>query len=275
MKKWIPAITLLIILLFGGRVNAEGKKYEVHFLDIGQSDCILIKGEDKNYLIDTGLPRTADQVLDYLNKQHISKIDDIIITHYHDDHYGGLEKIIKNKTVSRIILPRHQRKYRELIFSYLQNKNVKVEYISPDYFIKGNNIDLKVLVPNNEDRVIENNNGIVLFGIIEGLKYAFMADVEKEREKELLNYKDIFNCDIVKAAHHGLDTSSTEELVKAVDAKIVVITCDGSESPNDVVIDRFSNNKAAILRTDKHGNIIVKRGAQDKSVEILMNKMVK
>lgn len=274
MKKLITSIILFIILISNGKINAEALKAEVHFIDIGQSDCILIKGE-KNYLIDTGLPSTDQKVVDYLNSQGIDRIEDIIITHFHDDHYGGLQKILSTKEVKKVILPRHQPKYREYIFSYLRDKKVEVDYINSDYSIKEKNIYLKVMLPEQEDMNIENNNGTVLYGVIDNLKYAFMADTEKAREKSILENKQIFNCDIMKVGHHGLDTSTTEELVKAVNPRLAVITCDGDESPSDVVINRFINNKTQVLRTDKLGSVIVKRGNKDKEVEIVANKMIK
>lgn len=275
MRKWIPVITLLVILMLGSRISAKEGKYQVHFIDIGQSDCILIKGESENYLIDTGMPYTYDKVLKYLNFQGVEKINDIVITHYHDDHYGGLKELINEKKVDRIMLPNHKSTDRDILFSYLQDRDIKFEYITENYGIKGDSIDLKALLPKKEDKDIENNNCVVITGFIDGVKYAFMADVEKAREKELIKNKDIFNCDVMKVSHHGLDTSATNEFVKAVNPKITVITCDGGESPSNSVIDKLSQNGAAIFRTDMHGNIIIKGHPDDKAVEITTNKMIK
>jgi beta-lactamase superfamily II metal-dependent hydrolase len=132
-----------------------------------------------------------------------------------------------------------------------------------------------VLLPKKEDKDIENNNSVVLAGFIDGVKYAFMADTEKAREKELIKNKQIANCDVIKVGHHGLDTSTTDELIKVTNPKIAVITCDGGESPNNSVVDKLSENGAAIFRTDMHGNIIIKGHPEDKAVEITTNKMIK
>lgn len=275
MRKWIPVITLLVILILGSRVSAKEGKYQVHFIDIGQSDCILIKGEKDNYLIDAGMPYTYDKVLRYLNFLGVEKINDIIITHYHDDHYGGLKELIIEKKVDRVMLPNHQSTYRDVLFSYLQDRNIKFEYITENYGIKDDGIDLKALLAKKEDKDIENNNSVVIAGYIDGVKYVFMADAEKAREKELIKNKYIFNCDVMKVGHHGLDTSTTNELVNTLNPKIAVITCDGGESPSNSVIDKLSKNGAAIFRTDMHGNIIIKGHPDDKAVEITTNKMIK
>jgi beta-lactamase superfamily II metal-dependent hydrolase len=275
MKKTLLAAIVLLSLLVGCKVNASGDKYEVHLIDTGQSDCILIKGAAKNYLIDTGFSGTSDRVLKYLRSQEVNQIEDIIITHYHDDHYGGLRDIVKNKSVkvNRVILPMHQQGFRDAIFSYLLNEKVKLSYISPDYFIKDANMKLKVMLPEKEDMMIENNNSTIVYGVIDGIKYVFMADVEKEREKAILNNPDIRNCDIIKVAHHALDTSSSEEILSVVNPRIALVSCNGVESPSKVVINRLAKNITTVLRTDKHGDIVVKRG--DKAVEITLGKVLK
>jgi len=70
--------------------------------------------------------------------------------------------------------------------------------------------------------------------------------------------KEIENCDIIKIAHHGLNTSSTKVLLKVVNAKIAIITCDGVESPNKSVIERLEKLGTSIYRTDKDGTVVVK-----------------
>jgi beta-lactamase superfamily II metal-dependent hydrolase len=275
MKRSTPLIILLFILIFGCKVNARDSSYEVHFIDTGQSDCILIKGIKRNYLIDTGFAGSYENISAYLNFHCVNKLEKIIITHYHDDHYGGLEKLVQNNLINKVILPRHQPCYRDFIFSYLKDKNIQVEYISENFVIKEDNIDLKVLLPKKEDMFIENNNGAVLYGTIDNVKYAFMSDVEKEREKELVKKKELLNSEIIKVPHHGLDTSSTEVLIKTINPKIAVVTCDGRESPSAEVVKRYETSQIAIFRTDTHGNIVIKANPENKEIEITASKVIK
>jgi competence protein ComEC len=275
MKRCILFVTFLFVLIFGCKVNARGNNYEVHFLDTGQSDCILIKGIERNYLIDTGFAGSYENISAYLNSHGVNKLEKIIVTHYHDDHYGGLEKLVQNNFVNKIILPRHQPCYRDFIFSYLKDKKIQVEYLSKNFVIKDDNIDLKVLLPQKEDMITENNNGAVLFGTIDNVKYAFMSDVEKEREKELVKKKELLNSEIIKVPHHGLDTSSTEVLIKTINPKIAVVTSDGRESPNAEVVKRYETAQIAIFRTDMHGNIVIKANPENKEIEITASKVIK
>jgi beta-lactamase superfamily II metal-dependent hydrolase len=274
MKKIILTAILLILILFNHKVYGREYKWEVHFLDIGQSDCILIKGEEKNYLIDTGLPERSSKVLEYLRKQNINNIEAIIITHYHDDHYGGLKAIIQGKKVNRVILPSHQGKFRELTFSFLKDEKVIVDYASKDLNIKAEGIELKVLMPIHEDMEIENNNSLAFVGTIDGIKYGFLADVEKERERELLDVLELKNCDILKVPHHGLETSTTESLLNHINPRAIIVTCDGKESPDKNVFERLLSSGGAVFRTDIQGNIIVKGVENNKIIEISTDKVI-
>lgn len=264
MKRKIIGLVLFILIICGKAVGAAEAKWEVHFINTGQSDCILLKGENSTYLIDTGTSYSAKKTLSYLNSLGINEIDKIIITHYHDDHFGGLKHIIENKTVKKVMLPNHQSKYKAYLYSYLKKYPVKIESINKKFKIKEKNINLKSALAKTEDNKIENNNSVVLYGTIDGLRYVFMADAEKEREQELIKNKDFKNFDIMKIGHHGLDTSTSEELLNAINPKLAIITCNGGESPSKIVIERLQSRGIAILRTDKQGTIVTKDSRENK-----------
>jgi len=255
MKK-ISVIVFFLILMINTTVYAKNETYEVHFIDTKQSDCILIKASDKNYLIDTGNYSQAQKVVEYLNKEGIKKIDSIIITHYHDDHFGGLKTILSNKKVGQVLLPDYSSRHKLYIYSVIKSKGVKIQSLNKISKLSYKKMKLKVIAPKEEDKEIVNNNSIILVGQIDGIKYGFLADCEKQEEKYLLKYKEITNCDIVKIPHHGLDTSSTKAFIKALNPKIAVITSDGVESPSDKVIERVNEQNSIIYRTDKYGSIV-------------------
>jgi len=255
MKKSLT-IVFFLVLMINTTVYAKDENYEVHFLDTKQSDCILIKASDRNYLIDTGNYSQAQKVIDYLNKEGITKIDSIVITHYHDDHFGGLKTILSKKQVGQVLLPDYSSPHKSYIHQLVKSKGVKIGSINKISNLAYKKMNLKVIAPKDEDKEIVNNNSIILVGQIDGIKYGFLADCEKEEERYLLKFKEICNCDIVKIPHHGLDTSSTKAFIKALNPKIAVITSDGVESPSEKVIKRVNEQNSIIYRTDKYGSIV-------------------
>jgi competence protein ComEC len=75
----------------------------VHFIDVGQGDAILIQLPSRNILIDGGSRNS--NVSNYLRDQGVSKLDLIIATHPHEDHIGGLIRILETFAAEEVIDP--------------------------------------------------------------------------------------------------------------------------------------------------------------------------
>ena len=79
---------------------------KVHYIDVGQADCILIQTpEGKNLLIDAGNNGDADEIITYLTNHSVSKLDIVIGTHPHADHIGGLDDVIDTFDIGSIYMP--------------------------------------------------------------------------------------------------------------------------------------------------------------------------
>ena len=89
------SLALIIAILYISFNLQESKVLEVHFIDVGQADSILIKTPDGNsILIDGGNNADGPGLLSYLKKEGIKEFMAIIATHPHEDHIGGLDTII-------------------------------------------------------------------------------------------------------------------------------------------------------------------------------------
>lgn len=76
----------------------------MHFIDVGQGDCILIEGSGESVLIDAGENDQGDEVLGYLSAAGIEDIDLAVGTHPHSDHIGGMDTVLEGITVGRLML---------------------------------------------------------------------------------------------------------------------------------------------------------------------------
>ena len=129
------------------------------------------------------------------------------------------------------------------------------------------NIYFDILWPNPSKFISENvlnNNSIVCKLQYKNFSMIFTGDIEKEAEKPILHeYKDnleILKATILKVAHHGSKTSTTEEFLKAVSPKFALIGVGKDNKfghPNDEVIKRLENDGCKIYRTDKMGEISI------------------
>ena len=92
-----------------------------------------------------------------------------------------------------------------------------------------------------------------------GVTVLFTGDVESNAEKEFMSYYSTFpDCDVIKVAHHGAETSSSEAFLKKVKPEYAVIQCGVTKTykhPRQLILDRLYNMGAVVYRTDKNGDI--------------------
>lgn len=250
-----------IVFSIGVAVYAKTQvDYSVHFIDTGQSDCILIKAGAKNYLIDTGAPYYSARIIRYLNRQNVNTIDTIILTHYHDDHYGCLNDILKVIKVSKVYLPVSDDKMKSKIYKDVLMNHASVHFMEDGWKLNEGKMHLKIIAP--QDTILEsiNNNSIIIYGEIDGIKYFFASDCEKSEQKYILERYDIKPCDVLKYPHHGLDTGITVEMLNKLKPQVAIVTCNGRESPDKSTMKKIENKGVKIFRYDKDGDIQVNKG---------------
>ena len=104
-KKIIFAIIIILILSFYYFYEKNDKLLNLVFIDVGQGDAILIKSANgKNILIDGGPDSDLVEKISKFIAYRNNKIDLIIITHPHRDHYYGLISVIKNTKLKNHLL---------------------------------------------------------------------------------------------------------------------------------------------------------------------------
>ena len=110
----------------------------------------------------------------------------------------------------------------------------------------------------NRDTYAEHNNYSAALKLTYGdIRYLFMADAEQLSEAEIT--EDV-SADIVKVGHHGSDSSSGEQFVQRVGAKIAVVSVGKGNRyhhPSNRIIARWQNSGATVYRTDRDGTVTV------------------
>ena len=103
----------------------------IHYIDVGQGDCILIQVNNKNLLIDSGPSSNRKSLLDYLENLNIKKLDYIIATHPHEDHIGNMADVIRKYDVGAFYAPKvtHTSKTFEKMVDAVEAKNLKINVI--------------------------------------------------------------------------------------------------------------------------------------------------
>lgn len=258
LKKKLIVIVVILIMFMDNSTFAKYGICEVHFIDVGQGDCTLIKLGNKNYLIDSGAAYYTNRVIKYLNSNNVNKIEGIILTHYHDDHYDGIYNIAKSTKAHKVYLPDYENNIKYSIADKLLKMGVSVEYIGKGWSVKHYGVNLKAVGPIYKDGSVENNNSIVLQGKIGGLNYLFAGDCEKREENDMITTKQLKKCDVLKVPHHGLNTSTMVEFLNKIQPKVAIVTSDGINTPDKRVEKRLASKGIVVWRSDRQGNIVIK-----------------
>ena len=245
----------------------------IHFLSIGQADSILIQQSNKNLLIDGGYWMSGKPILRYLKRHSIEKLDYLIVTHPHNDHIGGLPRIIKNIPIKNIIInnenpyeiKRNYRKHKELL-ELAKSKNINLIHPIPGDTYNLGEGNFTILAPNSSGYNRINDYSIVIKYVYKNNSFLFTEDAEEYSEMEILESGKNVKADLLKVGHHGSCTSSSERFINAVSPKYAVISVGWYSfygQPDRCVLDRLYNIGAKLYRTDKLGTIIVKSNGED------------
>ncbi len=236
--------------------------YEIHFVDVGQGDAILITTPSQTLLIDGGVRNSG--IVPYLNRQNINHIDMVIGTHPHADHIGGLIGVFQNFSVTEVIDPGVV--HTTITFTdYL----TAIEQKGIDFTVGrrgmtrdlGDNVTMTLLHPANPSNSHLNNASVVAHITLDEVSVLLTGDLESEGEGEILGYFSDISSTILKVGHHGSRTSSTVEFLRAVQPEISIIMCGRANQyghPHQQTLSRLDAIGTKVFRTDIHGTIVIK-----------------
>ena len=244
----VIAVVFLIILLLTRIVRIINPTLKIYFIDVGQGDSTLIvTPKNKKILIDGGEGKT-NVLFQYLLDRRINKIDYIIISHFDSDHCNGLIEIIEKMRVENIVMSKQSKESEEYkkILEIIKQKNIKVSSVkAEDKIIIEKNLYIKILNPAEKFEFQDlNNNAIVAKLVYKNFSMLFTGDIEKAEENLAKKYKNELKSTILKVAHHGSKTSTSEEFLKYAEPQIALIGVGKNNKfghPNQIIIERLKS----------------------------------
>ena len=238
---------------------------EVHVIDVGNADSILVRNQGVNLLIDAGERNDGERVVAYLEDHGVEKLDYVIATHADADHIGGMKTVIENMEIGAFIMAFMPEGYTPTTSTYagmleaLADKGMKITpaKVGAHYSLGDARVDILGPAADFE----ENNNQSVVCKVTFGSrKFLFMGDAEKEAEAALLAAGADLSADVLKAGHHGSSTSTSAELLEAVKPSYAILTCGLDNSyghPHPEVVERLKEAGVTIYRSDANGTVVI------------------
>ena len=240
----------------------DGDTLEVHYIDVGQGDSILIRQGDQSMLVDAGNNNKGTTVWSYLLHQNVDHLTYAIGTHPDADHIGGMDVVLYKIDCDTVMLPAcasDTKTYEELIQTIGQREQTVVTPKRGQVYTLGK-ASFQILTDTDKDYGDNTNDYSLAFRLTFGNNsFLFTGDAEKAAEQDMLASGLTVQSDVFKAAHHGADTANTEEFLTAVHPTYCVISCGEGNSyghPRAGVLNQLRAMGVKVFRTDEQGTIV-------------------
>lgn len=264
--KFISASLLFCFMIFSLYTFFKPHDLEIHFLDIGQGDCILIiTPHHKSVMIDTGGSMNSDfdigarVDLPYLKHYGVTKLDYLILSHADADHAEGARTILQKIPVNHLIIADQPLdEYKKTLKLLPSDDSLNRAIIArTDMKFTLDDVYFKFLCGDKNSALKSGNEASnVLKLTYHNFSVLFTGDLPAEQEKELVRERRDLQSTVLKVAHHGSKTSSSAEFLQAVKPQFAVISVGKYNSfnhPSPEVIDRLNDLNIITYRTDING----------------------
>lgn len=244
-------------------LDTGGEKLVVTYLDVGQADCTILQCGESSMMIDGGGRGTAKEVIEAAKELGIKQFDYIVATHSHEDHIGGLPKVIRAFEVKNVVFREEDKdtKIYEDFKSAVKESGATVIVPKPGVSFKFGNALVEIFAPRETEYDNTNNYSAALVVTFGKEKFLFTGDAEEESEAQMLELGTLPDVDVFQAGHHGSETSNSEAFLKVVNPAYAIISCGVDNKyghPHAAVIARFEDMDMQIYRTDVMGTITIK-----------------
>jgi competence protein ComEC len=271
-----PAITaigaLAVMTAVPSFALARSKGVEIHVLDVGQGDAILLRTDAGRWvLFDAGPAWNGSDagrrvVLPYMLRRGGS-LESFVLSHPHNDHVGGAASVLDAM---------HPRSYWDAAFAggsatYIASlataKKDGIEWrrVHPGDSVRIDGVTLSFLAPDSvwtiglKDPNLASTVALVRYGVV---RFLLVGDAERGEEDWLLaQHPNDLHADVLKVGHHGSSTSSSAAFLAAVSPRLAVISVGALNKyghPSGDVIQALHRVGAEVLRTDEAGTIVIR-----------------
>ena len=259
VRKLLPALLTAIITIsmtMQSHASSLQTNVEVYFLDVGQGDAMIIHQPGIcTTLIDAGPLIHGYRVTRKLQALGVKEIDNVIITHPHLDHFGGLFDIDPRIEINQFYDNGHLNAAVEYFDDYLVLRSSHTyTRLSTGDEINCGDVNLQVLEPAEKQPVAEhlNRNSLAFMISAGSTRILHMGDLSGEAELAFLKRHNDIQADIIKIAHHGADDATSAGLLERVKPELAVISVareNRYNSPSPRVLKRLKKREIDIHQT--------------------------
>lgn len=270
----LAQVTLLCFVVgpFNQSVAAPMRMYHI---DVEQADATLIVSPSgKTLLIDSGKNGHGARIRSVMDAAGVSVIDYFVCTHYHEDHFGGIDDLVRDHQVT--VRQSYDRGDKEYVAEDKRGQQTFKDYevaVGDDAIAltRGKTIpfDPEVTVTCissggvviGEDPPVpaqdENDMSVSLLLSYHGFTYFVGGDIEEPTESKIADRDLVQNVDIYLADHHGSSTSSSAAFMRDLQPSVIIISNGNNGTyrhPRKAVLDFYATlpGPPAVYQTNKY-----------------------
>lgn len=230
--------------------------FEIFFFDVGEGDAAAVLCDGHTMLIDGGNSSSSSILYSFLSQRQLQNLDYIVCTHPDADHCGGLAGALSYAKANMAICNVKEADGEAFnnFLSYLAKQNTDITVPNPGDKYKLGSAEITILGPLTDSA----NSSIVLRIVYGNTAFVFTGDSEAKEEEILTSAWSGIGSNVLKVAHHGSSSSTTQKFLNTITPEYAVISVGGSNSyghPTEEVLQRLNTVGAKVLRTDIQGQI--------------------
>lgn len=244
------------------RLTFRSGDLTVAALDVGQGQSVVLASAGETALIDcggSGPDDPGDVAADYLLSRGETRLDKLILTHYHDDHTNGLAALFDRLDIQTVILPRMEEDMdiQLWVLGLAEAEGAEVVWIDQDATATLGGATLQIFAPLGSGDA--NEKGLSVLISAGDFDVLVTGDMGTTVEERLVKYHDLPRCEVLVAGHHGSAGSSGATLLEAIRPQTVLISVGENTygHPHPDTLDRLRSAGAEVYRTDLSGTLTV------------------
>ena len=236
----------------------------VSVLDVGQGESVLFRSGSYLALVDCGgdcYDNPGDIAADTLSDLGRSKLDLLVLTHYHTDHANGIPQLLDRVEVSVLAVPdvEPDSPLRQIILDKAQAAGTEIWFVDSDYTVTLEDGTVFRLCPplalgeTNEE-------GLTVLCSAGDFDVLITGDMNSEVEQLLLEHTRLPDIEVLVVGHHGSRYSTSEQLLAGTRPEVAVISVGRGNSyghPTPETLERLARAGADIYRTDRDGTVTI------------------
>jgi competence protein ComEC len=271
----MPKVNLIGLLLFSLLTLTQAQPLKIYHIDVEQAASTLIVAPgNKTLLIDSGKNGHGSRIKSVMNTAGVNRIDFFVLTHYHEDHDGGIDGLANDPSIT--IGKAYDRGDKDELDATTLNEDTYKDYQASvghnaEQLTRGQTIPLDPAMTvtciasggmvidevNPVAGTEENDKSIALLIQFGGFQFFTGGDIQVTTEGKIAAHDLVKDVDLYEADHHGSETSSTVPLMEDLKPTVIIISSGNNERykhPRLHTLNTFSNMvpQPAVFQLNKY-----------------------